>query len=170
MTARTSVTTIALANPRGERLAEAQKMHYLPCTIHHTGSARVGEYFEPLIEEKGAAPQIGCSHGPPLQCTFRGRAICGRNMKVPAGTQGVWFQDSAMLQTDAADREFHAVSTFEEYNAWKLQHPLQESDAAVAWSSARDMLASLHKPLSPEEVEELSSIPDTSFQKPSTNE
>ena len=128
------ITVIPAAEP-----SPASAAHLLPCDIQYSGGAPVSRYFKPTATE----------------AAFRGRHLCGVELKLPAGYSGALLQDTKLASVaDGEERRWMHRGTIDSFSLWKHDEKPQEDDPllnVMRWANVASVLHADHG--EPEEAE-----------------
>lgn len=113
-------------------------LHLLPCTIEHTGPAKVDSFFKSSI----------CSNGEGLSATFRGRELRGKLVSIPEGYTGLVLQEPNRPFTEDQDRHLKISSKFDSFTYWNLQTPPSDQDKLVRALQWAKLSSVIHAPVS----------------------
>ena len=126
----------ALSADGAEAAAPASHAHMLPCEIEYSGEAIVSAYFKPEETSRG------------LEATFRGRALCGKRLSLPAGYVGAVLQDPKLAAiADGEDRRWLHRGTVEDITIWKHDEVPHEDEPvfkAMRFARLADVLHGDH--------------------------
>ena len=84
------------------KILEPSKVHKLPCTIEHTGEARISDLF--IVAPDGTS-------------SFRGRQLQSTVSSLPEGYRGLVLNKSKTT-TDTEEEEFHVTHSFDQITSW----------------------------------------------------
>ncbi len=128
--------------------AAEEPVHYLAhCRVGRSAAAPVGAYFRP--EASGAT----ADGEPVLSAAFRGRALLGARLALPAGYAGAVLERAPPGSPSAGPPGWRAASTFSELHYWLHDAQPGRGDGvrrAVEWAA---LAARVHAPVSPAEVD-----------------
>ncbi|CAL5225635.1 g8491 [Coccomyxa viridis] len=114
------------------------KMHWLPCTISHTGPANVGAYFMPKLtghHTDGYAIE---------EAQFRGRQLKGTTLQLPDGYTG------QVLVRQDAESNWVPQTLFTEFTYWKHGVDPLRKDSAQRCLDYLKVCQQMHAPVSEE--------------------
>ncbi|KAM4722331.1 ribonuclease H2 subunit C [Rhinophrynus dorsalis] len=117
--------------------ASQEPMHLLPCEIQREGTANVKEYFCPAIREEEKGKEV----------SFRGRALKGQEVSVPAGYIGVILKEDHKPCSDEEERSLSVKSTFNSFTQWNLETPPSADDVLVMSLGWPKIAAAIHAPV-----------------------
>ena len=134
------MATVQVAAADGTQTAP----HLLPCEIMHSGPAAVSAYFRPRPRDGEAGM---------LEVEFRGRALRGQKLALPAGYEGSVLQDTVAASiADGEQRTWKQTAAFKDLIYWKHDDPPMDADPlqqAVQWA---EIAGVLHGETNPEET------------------
>lgn len=146
-------------------LQEPAKIHYIPATIRGDGPAKVEQYFDPYTEEleDKSTFVLNCNSYPTpflkililfvvaLVNALRGFPLRGKHFTLPAGFNGVIFQETKKPLSADEDRNFSFAGAFKEFTYWNYDKIPSKNDAfekALDWMELSQVL---HEPLAADE-------------------
>lgn len=132
-TAASSIRVDLSSLPR----AAQEPMHLLPCEIQREGAARVSEYFNRAVRKGDGGKEV----------SFRGRALRGQDVAVPAGFIGLVLKETHKPCTDEEDRCLNVKSTFSSFTQWNLETPPSADDVLVMSMIWPKIAEAIHAPV-----------------------
>ncbi|KAJ3189759.1 Ribonuclease H2 subunit C [Gaertneriomyces sp. JEL0708] len=114
-------TTIAL--DKRDRTAvptvKADRLHLLPCNIHHDGTANIHAYFTVTKDEVPTDEQGQKGSEETFQSCFRGRGLRGVKVPVPKGYTGSIYTETKPPRDVKADRFLRLEHQFDGFVSWR---------------------------------------------------
>ncbi|XP_051900907.1 ribonuclease H2 subunit C [Pristis pectinata] len=118
------------------RGAPRDRVHLLPVDIESDGNARVDQYFTPAVQERDGE----------LLVSYRGRALRGRDLPVPAGYVGLVLREDREPCSDEEERTVRVKSAFSSLTYWNLEtRPTADDSVVMAMTWPRSPQA-IHAP------------------------
>ncbi|KAK3591295.1 hypothetical protein CHS0354_004344 [Potamilus streckersoni] len=114
------------------------KLHLVPCSIHHDGPARVAEFFDANVKKDGDKN---------LTTSFRGRPLCGESFPVPCGYTGVVIKETRKPFTEEEDRHITGIQTFNQFTYWNLDREATANDKIRQTMDWIDIAKVIHRPV-----------------------
>ncbi|KAF0292077.1 Ribonuclease H2 subunit C [Amphibalanus amphitrite] len=116
-----------------ETAAGVTKLQHMPCRIEHRGTAKVEEFFTPLVRE--VSPGV-------LEGQFRGRPLDGSTVSLPSGYRAVVVRE----EPQSEGTRYVATEAFSGFTSWNWDRKSSASDPTARlldWFDLADAVGDL---------------------------